>query len=219
MSLTEIRNRLLKLGVAAVCDANKQLRVLDPGIRPIRYDLKLLGRAYTVSCNDDFLTVLDALSHTEPGHVLVVETQGSRRAVAGGLFGTEAARRGLAGIVVDGAVRDSEILRELQLPVYARYLNPMAGTASKLFEQQMPVVCGGVEVRPGEILFGDGDGLIVGTEREFADALPAAEEVERREARAFKGMASGRSLTDMVNLDEHVAAVKTGRDSSLRFTA
>ena len=177
----------------------------------------MVGRAYTVSCKDDFLTVLDALSHTEPGDVLAVDTMGSHRAVSGGLFGTEANRRGLAGIVVDGAVRDSDVLRGLPLPVFARFTNPMAGTANKLFDQQVPIVCGGVEVRPGDVLFGDSDGIVVATQDEFESAISTAEEVERREGVAFDAMAAGRSLLEMVNLEEHVAAVRAGEESQLRF--
>jgi RraA family protein len=218
MSFDDIKERLLKLGVAAVCDADKKLRVLATDIRPMRHDLKMVGRAYTVSCKDDFLTVLDALSHTEPGQVLVVDTMGSRTAVSGGLFGTEAKRRKLAGLVVDGAVRDSDVLRGLPLPVYARHTNPMAGTAMMLFDQQQPVTCGGVEVQPGDILFGDADGIVVGSEEEFEDAIRTAEDVERSEAAVFDAMAAGRSLMEMLNLEEHVEAVREGRDSRLRFT-
>lgn len=218
MSFKEMKDRLFTLGVAAVCDSNKELRVLDPGIRPLRSDLKMVGRAYTVSCNDDFLTVLDAVGHAESGQILVVDAMGSRRAVSGGLFGTEASRRGLAGIVVDGAVRDSDVLKGLPLPVYARFTNPMAGTANKLFDQQIPVACGGVEVRPGDILFGDSDGVVVASEEELSAAIPVAEEIDRREAEAFDAMAAGRNLLKMVNLQDHVAAVKAGRQSKLEFS-
>jgi RraA family protein len=191
---------------------------MDPNLRPIRNDLKMIGKAYTVSCKDDFLTVLDALSLAEPGQILVVDAMGSSKAVSGGMFGTEARRRKLAGIVVDGAVRDSEVLRGLSLPVYSRFTNPMAGTAKELFDQQIPITCGGVEVRPGEILFGDCDGIVVGSEEEFEDVMPAAEEVDRKEAAVFDAMAAGRSLLEMVNLEEHVAAIREGRESQLRIS-
>ena len=68
--------------------------------------------------------------------------------LAGELFTTEAARRGLAGIVIDGACRDTPKLATLQLPLYARWVCPAAGTAERLGATQQPVVCGGVSVRP-----------------------------------------------------------------------
>ena len=112
MNFEDIKQRLLALDTACVCDGNKamraadstvkELRVIDPAIRPIRIGLNLVGRAHTVTCHEDFLTVIKGLRDAEPGEVLVIDTQGSRRAVAGELFPTEAARKGLAGIVIDG---------------------------------------------------------------------------------------------------------------------
>ena len=116
MKLDEINHRLSRLDTACLCDANKTIRTLDPGIRPIRSDLKLIGRARTVVCQDDFLTVLLALEEAKPGEVLVVDGRGGRCALAGELFASEAARKGLGGLVVDGAVRDIVTLHKLPVP-------------------------------------------------------------------------------------------------------
>ena len=123
---------------------------MDPGIRPVVSGTKLIGRALTVKCRDDFLTVVEALKTAEPDDVLVIDAAGRRRAVAGELFSTEAKRRKLAGIIIDGTCRDVAGLRRLGFPVYSRAIHPMAGTAAKIFEMQIPIICGGVEVRPGE---------------------------------------------------------------------
>ena len=122
---------------------------------------KLLGAAFPLVCQDDHLTVLKALLEARPGDILVIDTRGSRRAFAGELFVTEAMNRRLAGIVVDGAMRDSATLRTVPLPVYARFVSPMSGTTDKIFPTQAPIPCGGVLVNPGDVIFGDDDGLIV----------------------------------------------------------
>lgn len=95
----------------------------------------------------------------------------------------------------------------------------LSGTAKTLFDQQVPITCGGVEVRPDDILFGDGDGIVVLSEDEFEDTISTAEDVERKEAAAFDAMAAGRSLMEMVNLEEHIAAVRAGEQSRRRIDA
>ena len=82
----EIRERLSRLETSCLCDAKKTLRVLDSGIQPLCHGVKLIGRAFTVSCCDDFLTVIKALREASPGDVLVVDGQQGRKALAGELF-------------------------------------------------------------------------------------------------------------------------------------
>ena len=217
MKLDEIKHRLSRLDTACLCDANKTIRTLDPGIRPIRSDLKLIGRARTVVCQDDFLTVLLALEEAKPGEVLVVDGRGGRCALAGELFASEAARKGLGGLVVDGAVRDIVTLHKLPVPVYSRYIFPNAGTTQRIFETQVQITCGGVSVDPGDILFGDEDGVIVASAEELAEGIPLAEEIQRKEEYVLAQLSQGRSLLDMINFDEHLANVAAQRKSTLEF--
>jgi regulator of RNase E activity RraA len=177
----------------------------------------MVGRARTVRCRDDFLTVIKALDESEPGDVLVVDGAGGSRALAGELFATEAGRRKLAGIVIDGACRDTPKLATLQLPVYARWVCPAAGTAERLGATQQPIVCGGVAVQPGEVLIGDRDGIVVLAEADLLTLLPRAEEVQRVEAIVLERLERGEGLLGMLNFTEHCEALKLGRQSKLRI--
>jgi RraA family protein len=217
MDFKQSREILSKLDTACLSDANKNLRVLDSGIRPIRSGLKLIGIAHTVSCYNDFLTVIKALKDAQPGEVLVIDGQGGSRALVGELFTMEALRKGLAGIIVDGACRDTWRIRTLQLPVYARSISPLSGTTSRIFDTQIPITCGGVTVNPGDIVFGDEDGILIASLEELSQALPLAQEIQGKEEVVYKRMDEGESLLDMLNFDEHYAKVSSGQKTSLKF--
>jgi RraA family protein len=217
MPAPDFLDRLATIDAAALCDANKDIRVMDPGLRPMTSFRQMVGRARTVRCRDDFLTVIWALAESEPGEVLVVDGGGGTRALAGELFATEAARRQLAGIVIDGACRDTLKLATLALPFYARWVCPAAGTAERLGTTQRPVVCGGVTVEPGDVVIGDRDGIIVLSEAELLALLPQAEEVQRTEAAVLERLERGEGLLAMLNFAEHCEALQQGRPSKLRF--
>jgi 4-hydroxy-4-methyl-2-oxoglutarate aldolase len=149
--------------------------------------------------------------------VLVVAAGGSPHAVAGELFAGEAARRGMAGIVIDGLCRDTATLQRMTLPVYARGATPRAAGAVVPPEVNVPVLLGDVLVNPGEILLGDDDGIVVATEAELAAAIGRAEAIQAAEDALCQSMADGACLFDTLNFDEHVANVRAGRASSLSF--
>src|SRR3954453_4873612 len=153
--MSELAERLLRVEVSALSDADKTLPAVDPAVRAMIADVRMAGPAFTVVAEDDHLPVMSALAEAGPGDVLVIATNGGSRAVFGELFATEAHRRGLAGIVADGFCRDLQGLRRIGLPVFARGTTPRSGTTVSRAALGATVVCGGVEVTPGDIVFGD----------------------------------------------------------------
>ena len=221
INFDDTKQRLLKLDTACICDADKilnlNLRVMDSGMRPIRTGLKLIGCAHTVTCHNDFLTVVKALRDATPGEVIVIDSQNSHKALTGELFPTEAARKGLAGIVNDGPCRDTAVVRTMEIPCYARSVSCVPGTTNQLFATQIPITCGSITVNPGDILFGDDDGVVVATIEELDILIPEAEDIQRREDRLLKGMADGVSLLEMLNFEEHCSNICNGKESQLKF--
>ncbi len=217
MNKIELFQSLSTLSVASIADADKTIRVMSSEIRPVNPRQKIVGTARTVSCHNDFLTVIGALSQSRAGDVLVVDSRESTRALVGELFSTEAQRRGLAGIIVDGPVRDVGALYKLEIPVYARSYCPCSGTTKKMMETQTEIRCGGINVVPEEIVFGDEDGIIVASVSQLIDLIPLAIQIQKTEEVIVGKIREGECLIDMLNFEEHVESLARGVESSLSF--
>jgi 4-hydroxy-4-methyl-2-oxoglutarate aldolase len=213
----DLLERLLAIDVSALSDADKTLPVVDPAVHAMVPDVRMAGPAFTVVAEDDHLPVMTALAEAAPGDVLVIATRGGTRAVFGELFATEAKRRGLAGIVCDGVCRDLRGLRAIGLPVFARGTSPRSGTTVSRAPRGQEIVFGGVEVRPGAIVFGDDDGLLIAGEGEIAAALGTAEAIGSAERAILAALARDEPLHGLTNHDEHVAALDRGEQSRLAF--
>ena len=185
--------------------------------------IKMIGLARTVQCTrpNDILAVLRGLNEAKPGEVLVVNTLDSTRAVAGGMFCAEAARKGLGGIVVDGYVRDvGQISKfgyglENACLMYSAGVTPYAGTVQSIGEIGSNIIAGGVRVSSGDIIVGDGDGILVGTMESFEQVIDVAENIVEAERNILKGISQGVSLMKMCNYDEHIELRKNGKESAL----
>ena len=213
----DLIERLAGVDVSALSDADKTLPVVDPAVRAMVADVRMAGPAFTVVAEDDHLPVMSALGEASPGDVLVIATNGGSRAVFGELVATEASRRGLAGIVADGFCRDLRGLRRIGLPVFARGTTPRSGTAVSRAALGATIVCGGVEVTPGDIVFGDDDGLLIASADRIAAALETAELIGRSERAILAAQARGAGLDELTTLDDHVAALDRGEASALAF--
>jgi regulator of RNase E activity RraA len=217
MTTADLLDRLRRIDTTSLVDAGPDVRVLPFELRPVRPGARMVGRAVTADAQGDLMAVLAGLAAAGPGDVLVVAAGSDAHAVAGELFATEALRRGLAGIVIDGRCRDSATLATLDLPVFARGVAPSAFRARAVPVVQVPVMIGLVAVSPGDLVVGDDDGVVVAAEEEIAAVIDAAEAIQAREGRLRAAIAAGGSLFDALNVDEHVAALAAGRESRLVF--
>jgi len=217
MTTENLLHRLGRLSTTSLVDASPTLRILPPRLRPVVPGRHLVGRVVTARANRDLMSVIHALRESGPGDVLVVDAGGDDRAVAGELFGTEALRRGLAGLVILGRSRDTATLAGLPLPVWSTGSAPNAYAAKSLPETGITLSLDGVRVDPGELVIGDDDGLLVGSESEFGAAVDGAEAIETREKGLQARMLDGASLFDVMNYDEHLAALRDGRPGGLAF--
>ncbi|GIF65939.1 methyltransferase [Asanoa ishikariensis] len=138
-------------------------QVMDFGVRPLWAPMpRFAGPAYPVRCPPGDNLMLHAAIYRAPaGSVVVVETGDVDYAVAGGNVCAVAHRRGIAGFVVDGVIRDLAEVREMGFPVFARGVIPKPGTKAAVTPLDEPARCGGVLVHPGDLVVADEEGVVV----------------------------------------------------------
>ncbi len=171
---------------AQVADCMSRLGAMEAAIRPVWASPRVIGSALTVWCHSgDNLMLHKAISLAMQNDVIVVNTQGNVNSSGfGELIATSAVRAGVRAVIVDGTVRDAEALEALRLPVYSRGLSPGGCNKDGAGEVGSIIACGGVAVRPGDIVIADRDGVtIVPLEDAAGVARLAAEQAEREEKR------------------------------------
>jgi 4-hydroxy-4-methyl-2-oxoglutarate aldolase len=176
-----------------VCDAMDRFGAMDYRIKPLDPASRMCGPALTVRTRPgDNLAVYQALEVAEPGDVLVIQTyEHTAGSVIGDLVVNIARRRGLAGIVTDGLVRDASGIRATGLPVFARGLSPSSPFKDGGAEIGGAVSCGGVAVRPGDVIVGDEDGVAVVPQDDLAAVAERLRGVFEKEAKMLAAIEAG----------------------------
>ncbi len=152
-----------------ISDMLNRMYTMSSGIHNVVNNTPLVGPACTVKVfPGDNLMVHKSLDAAKPGDVVVIDTSGSQRnAVLGDLVTNKARHRGIAGFIVDGLVRDLPGLQEAGLPVFARGITPFGPLHRGPGELNYPISCGGIVVKPGDIIVADHNGVVV-VHQEFA---------------------------------------------------
>jgi len=209
ITLHELCERFRQLYMPAVCDALFGLRmeekVLPSWLRPLFPEQRIVGEAFTVEGHDipdvgwdegivrmrSYLEMFDRLT---PDSILVSTTPGGRVGHFGELTGNAARAHGCVGTILDGNLRDIEGLRAIGYQVFYRDLSPLNGIGRwEMTSSQQPVAIGGVVVNPGDIVFGEFDGILVIPRNDAVTVLEKAEEIIGAEGRVRTEMRGGDS--------------------------
>lgn len=203
----EAVKRLGAAGVATVAEANGRRGILDPGMRPAWAGARTAGTAVTALCHPgDNLMIHVAVEQCAPGDLLVVAvTSPCRDGMFGELLATSLAARGVTGLVIDAGVRDVAELQAMGFGVWSRAISAHGTVKATPGAVNVPVVCGGALIHPGDAVIGDDDGVVV-VERGAAEAVAErADQRLQREAATRQRLAAGELGLDIYDLRGYLA--------------
>ena len=189
-----------RITTAHLCDVSPFGILMDAGIHAMWPGAHVEGRAFTVRTPPgDNASLMVALREAVEGDVLVVDSGGRLdRALWGAILSLAASNRGIRGLVIDGAVRDVDEIADLRFPVFARGVTPDTPYSKVHGTTQQPISCGGLAVRPGDAIYGDGDGVVVIGQEVHAATEERARHRMSLEDEIFRGLTAGRPLDELV---------------------
>jgi regulator of RNase E activity RraA len=206
------------LSTTHFCDAGAN-RILTPLLKPMTNHSDMFGSVFTVSSFGDLLPIIRAIESAPKKSVLMITTNGSNKAVAGEIFATTAAKRGLAGIVIDGYCRDLSGIAKANIPFFAKGIYPQAGTKEIEGQLNTPICINNHLIRPGDFILADESGLIVLDKNEISQLLPVAKTISLKENSALEALQKpGFTLKDILNYEEHLKAIRNKEESQLQWT-
>lgn len=205
MKLTEEKIReLCMLPTGNVADSNTIDGVMDTAIKPINPKLHMIGRAVTVKCHPgDNLALHQGIYAAQPGDVLVFDCGGySDAGHFGDIMATACKVRGIAGVVIDGSCRDSQDIYKMDFPVFAKAVNPSGTLKEALAQINVPLVVGGVVVNPGDVVFGDCDGVVVVPQVDEDEVFKKARQKFDKEEKTREELLTGKTTLEIYGFDK-----------------
>ena len=209
----EIINPFREIGSATVHEASGQKGAVDSTIKPIARGIRICGPAFTVQCHPrDNLMLHKAIQRAQPGDVLVASVGGYYEAgYWGGLMATSAMARKLGGLAIDGCIRDSQEIVEMEFPIFCRGFSIRGTTKAVLGLINHPIIFGGVLVHPGDLILGDDDGIVMVDRRECETVLENSikrVKAEEKKAEQLKAGVSSVELNKLVKVFESLGLVE-----------
>ncbi|MBI4392355.1 MAG: orotidine 5'-phosphate decarboxylase [Euryarchaeota archaeon] len=199
-SSAEIREALMIASSPNVSDAMHREGAMD-GINAVLIGAKAVGPALTVSTMDgDWAKPVEAIDQAEPGTIIVVKVHGDKRAVWGELASHTSKAKGLAGVVIDGSIRDVDEIRRIAFPAWARLIRPNAGDPKGFGEIGVEIEAGGQRVRTDDWIVADENGVVVLPRERAQEIANRAVDVKEQEDRLREEIARGSTLSKVLKL-------------------
>jgi 4-hydroxy-4-methyl-2-oxoglutarate aldolase len=207
-----VYDELRELGSATVFEASGREGLVDLDLHQVIPRSRAAGPARTVRCaQDDILMVHAAMDRVEPGDVLVLTMPEPRPvALLGELLATQAKGREAAAVMIDAAVRDTEELRELGLPVWARWIRVQGANRAEVGEIDVPVEVGGAAISPGDAVVLDADGAVVIAADRIDEVTRSSRERSENESQKRARFQAGELSYDMYGIRDVVERGSAG---------
>jgi 4-hydroxy-4-methyl-2-oxoglutarate aldolase len=201
-------DQLSKYSSATIHEAQGRLGALSSTIKPVDRDMSFCGPAFTVRCAPrDNLMLQVAIAHAQAGDVIVVSAGEYAEAGSfGDVLANACQAKGIAGLVTDTGVRDTQELRRLGFPVFSYSVSIKGTVKETIGPLNEPVLIGGEIVRPGDVVRGDADGVVVVRREDLTDAIRKSQEREDAEAGYIAAYRSGKSVIEVSDLAAKLAA-------------